>query len=155
MVSSRGLGDVYKRQLDNLAWLTQGANDYTGTIALGSIAQWSRGQLLDAIEKATGYRFVFTRLGDAAYQLDLRDPTTLGNAEILLAPGVTVDTIERTEDLVSGATVVEPRSTSGDALGETWWSVAAISGTGPFWVRLADPTNGPDPIREDDQVNTW
>lgn len=141
--------------VDNLAWLTQGTNDFGGTITLGDIAQWSRGQLLDAIEKATGYRFVFTRLGDAAYQLDLRDPTTLGNATVLLAPGVTVDTIEQTEDLVSGATVVEPRGANGEALGETWWNVAAITGTGPFWVRLTDPTNGPEVIREDDQCNGW
>lgn len=141
--------------LDGLAWLTPGANDFSGTIALGAIAQWSRGQLLDAIEKATGYRFVFTRLGDEAYQLDLRDPSTLGNAEILLAPGGTVDTIERTEDLVSGATVVEPRGANGEALGETWWNVAAITGTGPYWVRLTDPTGGPVVIREDDQCNGW
>jgi hypothetical protein len=141
--------------LDNLAWLTPGTYDYGGTITLGQIAKWSRAQLLDAIEKATGYRFVFVRLGDAAYRLDLRDPETLGNAPVLLAPGVTVDTLEQTEDLVSGATVVEPESATGDALGETWWTVVAITGTGPFWVRLADPTGGPAVIREDDQVNGW
>ena len=140
---------------DNLQWLVPGLIEYEATIALGTIAQWTRGQLLDAIEQATGFRFAFTRIGDTAYQLDLRDPARLSGTTVLLAPGVSVDTIERTEDLVSSATVAEPRSTAGDALGETWWQVTAITGTGPYWVRLRDPASGRPVIGEDDQVNGW
>lgn len=140
---------------DNLAWITLGSIDYTGTIALGTMTQWSRGQLLDAIERATGYRVVFTRLGDAAYQLDLRHPDDLSGDDVLLSPGTTVDSLEVTEDLVSGATVVEPRGSDGEALGETWWSVAAITGSGPFWVRIVDPAGGPPVIREDGQLTGW
>ena len=140
---------------DNLAWLTLGAVEFEGTIALREIAQWTRGQLLDAIEAATGYRFVFTRLNDSAYSLDLRDPSRLTTPDVLLAPGVTVDALERTEDLVSSATVAEPRSGSGEALGEPWWTIAAITGTGPYWVRLVDPAGGPPVIREDGQLTGW
>jgi hypothetical protein len=140
---------------DNLAWLTLGATDYDGTIALQQIREWTRGQLLDAIESATGGRFVFTRLGDAAYQLDLRDPEQLTATEVLLAPGVTVASLEQTEDLVSSATVAEPRAANGESLGETWWTIAAITGAGPWWVRLVDPAGGPPVIREDGQVNGW
>ncbi len=140
---------------DNLTWLVPGLVEYSGTIALGSIANWTRGQLLDAIERATGYRFAFTRINDTAYQLDLRDPSAPSTSEVLLTPGVSVDTIEQTEDLVSGATVVEPRTAAGAPLGETWWTVAGITGTGPFWVRLADPAGGPPVLREDGQVTGW
>lgn len=140
---------------DNLQWLVPGLIEYEATIALGTIAQWTRGQLLDAIEQATGFRFAFTRIADSAYQLDLRDPARESGTTVLLAPGVSVDTIERTEDLVSSATVAEPRSTAGDALGETWWQVTAITGTGPYWVRLRDPASGRAVIGEDDQVNGW
>lgn len=140
---------------DNLEWLAPGAMEWTSAITIPAIAQWTRGQLLDAIENATGYRFVFERLGDSGYQLSLRNPATLGTTDVPLAPGVTVDTIEQTEDLVSGATVVEPRSRDGLPLGETWWTVGSIIGTGPYWVRLVDPANGPAVIREDGQVTNW
>jgi len=140
---------------DNLAWLTLGEIQYQGTIALEQLTQWTRGQLLDAIEAATGYRFVFVRQGDAAYRLDLLDPTRVEGGEVLLAPGVTVDALERTEDLVSAATVAEPRAANGDALGEPWWQIDAITGTGPWWVRLVDPAGGPPVIREDGQLTGW
>lgn len=141
---------------DALDWLTLGTIDYSGTIALGTVNQWTRGQCFDAIEAATGYRIVLVRTA-TGYRIDLRDPTAFAAAldTELLAPGVTVDDLVRTEDLLSAATVAEPRASDGSAMRDTWWRVGAITGSGPYWVTLEDPTDGPAVIRENDEVNGW
>ena len=141
---------------DNLAWLSLGTIDYGGTIEIGAITNWTRTQVLDAIEAATGYRIVFTPLmADAGYRIDLRDPAALAGTPRLLAPGVNLDVLEATTDLVGGATIVEPLSSASAPMGATWWQVSAITGTGPYWVTLVDPAGGPAVIREDGQCVGW
>lgn len=139
---------------DGLTWIVPGVSEYPGTIALGAFAAWTRAQVMDAVEQATGYRYVFTRLADGRYRCDLRNPATFSTVDVALDEGVAVYSLEETQDLTSAANVIEPRTSAGLPMRDTWWEVAAITGAGPWWVRLvdpADPENGPPVIREDGQ----
>jgi len=136
---------------DTLDWIAFGVSDYSGTIQIGPLAQWTRAQLLDAIEKATGYEFTLTRVGNTGYTLDLVRRRGSTAATVLLAAGRNVDSLQRTRDLVAGVTVAEPRTTAGLPMRDPQWRVQNISGSGPFWVTLTDPAGGPPVIRENAQ----
>lgn len=140
---------------DGLEWISPGVVAYQGAIKVGPITNWTRAQLLDEIEKATGYAFEFVRSGDVGYRLDLVRTRGDSAETVLLDAALNLNELAEAADLLASPTVIEPRTSSGLPMGETWWAVGSITGSGPYWVTLRDPANGPAVIREDDQVNGW
>ena len=137
---------------DGLSWCSYAGSDYTAAIDVGSFSNWTYGNLLDAIERRTGYEWEITNADDAGYAMRLVRRRGSTAATRVLSAGVELETIERTRELMSGATVVLPVASGGAAIGETCWQVQQISGTGPYWVVLVDPAGGPAVIREDGQI---
>ncbi len=137
---------------DGLTWFAYAGSEYTAAIDIGTINDWTRGQLLDAIERRTGYEWEVTNDDDAGYVARLVRRRGAALTVRRLSVGRNVQTLQRTRDLLAGVTVVDPVASGGAAIGETCWQVQQIIGTGPYWVVLVDPAGGPAVIREDGQI---
>jgi hypothetical protein len=136
---------------DGLSWLSLGTMEYTELLTLASFSASRRGEILTAIESATGYDVVLRRLtDDAGYAIDVL-ASRGSTLPTLLVEAPSAISITRTRDLTQTATAVLPIGGDGRPMGEVDWTGGVASGAGPYWIPLTDPTGGPSPIWEDDQ----
>ena len=138
------------RVADGLAWLQLGTIEYVGTIDIGTFTGVTRGEILDRIERATGYRVVLRRLeDDSAYLIDVVRNENPDAAVQHLSVGKNLRALVQTKDLTSSASVIAPKTSGGLAMAETSWRVRGNPAAG--WWQLEDPAGGPAVVREDDQ----
>lgn len=145
---------------DGVSWLQLGSIAFTDPIEISNFDRVNRAGILDRIEQQTGFtieleeQYLFGLF--VGVNINLTAPTLSGTAEVLLSSGSQIETLQRTRDALRGATVAVPFGATGEPMRECVWRIAAVSGTGPYRLTLADLTSGlPAPIREDDQLNGY
>jgi hypothetical protein len=145
---------------DGLSWLQLGTVDLSTLVEIGTIDRASRGTVLDLIERQSGQYVsvvpVFVGGLLSAFSINvLSDPASTLET-VPLSSGAQIETIQRTCEALRAATVTVPFDASGRPMDQCVWRVNSITGGGPAWVELRDPTTGrPFPIREDDQLNGY
>lgn len=143
---------------DGLTWVSAGTIEPTTPLSL-SFVGYTRLQLIREIESQLGCEFVLRRNGDTGYVIDLLTSVGSTATPLRVTYGRNLVGVEVTYEDSRLATVVQPTGdtpsggTGPADLKYNAWRVAAISGTGPYWVSLEDPAGGAGPIAFDDEVN--
>lgn len=141
---------------DGLDWLElRMVDEPSAPIVLPAFSGQTRGQVLATLEQLSQRTAVLVAkdpLGATGYWLDMLrapDPTTT----VRLVEGIDLLRAERTRDVQRAPSVIVPLGANARPLASTEWSVTAITGTGPAWVTLRDPspTENRWPIRENGQ----
>lgn len=137
---------------DQLEWLS------LGTMANSTVYQWPeqtmvrRGECLTTVEQVTGLECVLRRLtDDAGYALDVLDARGSSAEPVAFDTAALGLEIGETRNLLQAGTAVRPFGDDNLPMGEVDWIGGAVSGSGPYWIPLTDPTGGTAPIWEDDQ----
>ena len=146
---------------DGASWLGLGTIDPTTSVSLTApAAGWTRLEWLRALANATGCELRLRRNGATGYLIDLL--TSVGSAAttVPLAFGKQLLDVQDDDDdgdLATAVTVLGATAsgaTTPYGIGENAWTIGTISGTGPYWVPLADPAGGAAPIAFASQFGT-
>lgn len=141
---------------DSLAWLSIGTSEFSSPITVGDFKRVSRGEVLDLIEKQTGYhvvlRAVYTGLALTSFALDVVADVAAALPTATLSSGAQIAGLQRTRDALRAATVAVPFDGAGLPMAQTAWTVQSTSGTAPAWIVLRDAEAfNPYPVQQDDQ----
>lgn len=137
---------------DSLAWLSLGTIDSAQTYPWPEQSSVRRGECLTTIEQVTGLEVRLRPLAsDAGYAVDVLTARGSDATPQLLGEGGLAVEIGRSRNLLQAGTAVRPIGDDGLSMGEVDWIGGAVSGSGPYWIPLTDPTGGAPPIWEDDQ----
>lgn len=146
---------------DGLSWLTAGTFEVSTLVTLTAPGDgWSRLDWLRQIADIAGAELRVRRTGETGYAIDMLSAIGASSVMAPVALGKNVIELATTEDDIELATAITVygATPTGETLpagiGENAWTVGTITGAGPYWVPLTDPSAGGGPIAFASQFGT-